>query len=162
MADTRSTDVATTGQPSTAGSDTRRTRPHTGNPKTKQSLAELVTALPGLVTALVKDEIALLKAEVISRVTKLGVGAGLIAAALFLLFFVFAVLVAAAVLGIATALPAWLAALIVAAGLFVIAAILILVGVLSIKRGIPPVPEESITSLKKDLNAVKGLGETHE
>jgi hypothetical protein len=103
------------------------------NPKTKQSLAELVSALPSLVVTLVKDELTLLKSEVVSRVSKLGIGAGLIAAALFLLFFVFAVLVAAAVLGIA-----------------------------QIKKGVPPVPEESITSLKKDVNAVKGLGETHE
>src|ERR1700712_1901599 len=154
MTDTRSTDSASSGS--------RRSRPHTGNPKTRQSLAELVTALPSLLTALVKDEIALLKAEVTSRLTKLGVGVGLIAAALFLLFFVFAVLVAAAVLGIAVALPAWLAALIVAAALFVIAVILILVGYSSIKKGVPPVPEDSITSLKKDLNAVKGLGDTHE
>jgi hypothetical protein len=161
MADTRSTDIGGTPGSGAAG-DTRRTRPHTDNAKTRQSLAELVTALPGLVTALIKDELALLKAELISRLTKLGVGAGLIFAALFLLFFVFAVLVAAAVLGIAVALPAWLAALIVAGGLFIIAVILILVGYSSIKKGIPPVPEESITSLKKDLNAVKGLGETHE
>ncbi|GAA0990787.1 phage holin family protein [Subtercola frigoramans] len=132
------------------------------NPKSKQSLAELVSALPSLLTTLVKDEITLFKAELTAKLTKLGVGAGLIAAALFLLFFVFAVLVAAAVLGIATALPAWLAALIVAGALFVVAAILILVGVLSIKKGVPPVPEESITSIKKDINAVKGLGEKHE
>jgi hypothetical protein len=132
------------------------------NPKTKQSLAELVSALPSLVVTLVKDELTLLKSEVVSRVSKLGIGAGLIAAALFLLFFVFAVLVAAAVLGIATALPAWLSALIVAGGLLVIAVILILVGIAQIKKGVPPVPEESITSLKKDVNAVKGLGETHE
>ncbi|MDF2442569.1 MAG: hypothetical protein JWR01_772, partial [Subtercola sp.] len=96
------------------------------------------------------------------RVSKLGIGAGLIAAALFLLFFVFAVLVAAAVLGIATALPAWLSALIVAGGLLVVAIILVLVGIAQIKKGAPPVPEETITSLKKDVNAVKGLGETHE
>ncbi|PPF89709.1 phage holin family protein [Subtercola sp. Z020] len=132
------------------------------NPKTKQSLAELVSALPSLLVTLVKDELTLLKSEIVSRVSKLGIGAGLIAAALFLLFFVFAVLVAAAVLGIATALPAWLSALIVAGGLLLIAIILILVGVAQIKKGVPPVPEESITSLKKDVNAVKGLGETHE
>ncbi|RFA17279.1 hypothetical protein B7R21_00650 [Subtercola boreus] len=132
------------------------------NPKTKQSLAELVTALPGLLVALVKDELTLLKSEVVSRVSKLGIGAGLIAAALFLLFFVFAVLVAAAVLGIATALPGWLSALIVAGALLVVAIILILVGIAQIKKGAPPVPEDTIASLKKDVNAVKGLGETHE
>lgn len=140
----------------------RHGAPHDSNPKTKQSLAELISALPSLVTTLVKDEITLFKAELTAKLTKLGVGAGLIAAALFLLFFVFAVLVTAAILGIATALPAWLAALIVAGALLIIAALLVLVGVSSIRKGVPPVPEDSITSIKRDINAVKGLGETHE
>jgi len=68
------------------------------------------------------------------------------------------VLLAAAVLGIATALPAWLAALIVAGALLLITAILVLIGVNQLKRGVPPVPEETIASVKEDVNAIKGIG----
>jgi hypothetical protein len=128
------------------------------NPARKKSIAELLGELPGLLTTLVKDEIEGLKREVTSRLAKLGVGAGLFVAAALLAFFALATLIAAAVLGLATVFAPWLSALIVAGALLVIVAILVLVGVSSIKKGIPPVPEESVDSLKKDVNAIKGLG----
>ncbi|WP_374947321.1 phage holin family protein [Agreia sp.] len=128
------------------------------NPARKKSLGELLGELPGLLTSLVKDEIEGLKREITSRLAKLGVGAGLFVAAALLGFFALAVLIAAAVLGLSTVFSPWLAALIVAGALLIIVAILVLVGVRSVKKGIPPVPEESVDSLKKDVNAIKGLG----
>lgn len=128
------------------------------NPARKKSLGELLGELPGLLTKLVKDEIEGLKREVTSRLAKLGVGAALFVVAALLGFFALAVLIAAAVLGLATVFEPWAAALIVAGGLLIIVAILVLVGVRSIKKGIPPVPENSVDSLKKDVNAIKGLG----
>jgi hypothetical protein len=128
------------------------------NPARKKSLGELLGELPGLLTKLVKDEIEGLKREITSRLAKLGVGAALFVVAALLGFFALAVLIAAAVLGLATVFEPWAAALIVAGGLLIIVAILVLVGVRSIKKGIPPVPENSVDSLKKDVNAIKGLG----
>lgn len=128
------------------------------NPARKKSLGELLGELPGLLTKLVKDEIEGLKREVTSRLAKLGVGAALFVVAALLGFFALAVLIAAAVLGLATVFEPWAAALIVAGALLIIVAILVLVGVRSIKKGIPPVPENSVDSLKKDVNAIKGLG----
>jgi len=128
------------------------------NPARKKSLGELLGELPGQLVTLVKDEIEGLKREITSRLAKLGVGAALFVVAALLGFFALAVLIAAAVLGLATVFAPWLAALIVAGALLVIVAILVLVGVKSIKKGIPPVPEESVDSLKKDVNAIKGLG----
>ena len=55
-------------------------------------------------------------------------------------------------------MPGWLAALLVAAGLLIIAVILGLIGYGVLKKGIPPVPTESIDSLKRDLRAIKGIG----
>lgn len=128
------------------------------NPARKKSLGELLGELPALLVNLVKDEIEGLKREITSRLAKLGVGAALFVVAALLGFFALAVLIAAAVLGLATVFAPWLAALIVAGALLIIVAILVLVGVRSIKKGIPPVPEESVDSLKKDVNAIKGLG----
>jgi amino acid transporter len=124
----------------------------------QRSLGQLIGELPGLISTLIKDEVEQLKREITSRLTHIGIGAGLFVAAALLAFFALATLIAAAVLGIATALPAWLAALIVAAALLLITAILVFVGIKSVKNGIPPVPEEAIDSIKKDINAVKGLG----
>ncbi|KQR23723.1 hypothetical protein ASF79_00170 [Agreia sp. Leaf335] len=128
------------------------------NPARKKSLGELLGELPGLLVNLVKDEIEGLKREITSRLSKLGVGAALFVVAALLGFFALAVLIAAAVLGLATVFEPWAAALIVAGVLLIIVAILVLVGVRSIKKGIPPVPENSVDSLKKDVNAIKGLG----
>jgi uncharacterized protein YoxC len=70
----------------------------------------------------------------------------------------FAVLITAAILAFATVVPGWLAALIVAAILLVIMVVLLLIGVRQVKRGVPPTPTKTITSVKKDVNAITGLG----
>jgi hypothetical protein len=127
--------------------------------RARRSLVSLFAELPTLVIQLLKDEIENLKRELTARLAKLGIGIGLFVAAALFAFFALATLIAAAVLGIATALPAWLAALIVAGGLLVLTAILVLIGVSSLKKGLPPVPEDAISSIKKDLNTVKGLGQ---
>jgi hypothetical protein len=125
----------------------------------RRSLIQLVKELPGLIVALIKAELAQLKAELVRKAISAGIGIGLFVVAGAVLFFMLGTLVAAAVLGIAVALPAWLAALIVAGGLLVLAGILILVGVAVLKRGMPPAPTETIESVKQDINAVKGLGD---
>ena len=90
----------------------------------KRSLFALLADLPRLFGDLVREEIDQLKNEVVGKIKHAGIGIGLFAAAAFFAFFAVAVLVAAAVLGIAEALPAWLAALIVAVALLVITGIL--------------------------------------
>lgn len=125
----------------------------------KRSLLQLLRDLPGLVVALLKAELAQLKAELVRKAVSMGIGIGLFVVAGALLFFMLGTLVAAAVLGIAVALPAWLAALIVAAGLLVLAGITGLVGLMVLKRGMPPAPTETIASVKQDVNAVRGLGD---
>ncbi|WP_243061652.1 phage holin family protein [Humibacter sp. RRB41] len=128
-------------------------------PRDKRSLIQLLRELPGLVVALLKAELAQLKAELVRKAINAGIGIGLFLVAGILLFFMLGVLVAAAVLGIAVALPGWAAALIVAGGLLILAAVFGLVGVLVFKRGMPPAPTETIESVKQDVNAVKGLGD---
>lgn len=124
----------------------------------KRSLFKLIADLPGYLVDLLRSELELLKAELIAKVKHAGIGLGLIVAGALLAFFAFGVLLAAAVLGIATALPAWLSALIVGVALLVVTAILVLIGVNQLKRGAPPVPTETIASVKQDVNAIKGIG----
>lgn len=124
----------------------------------KRSLFKLIADLPGYVVDLIRSEIELLKAELIEKVKHFGVGAGLIVGGAVVAFFAVGVLLAAAVLGIATALPAWLAALIVGVALLIITGVLVFVGVKQLQAGAPPVPSETIASVKKDVNAVKGIG----
>ena len=124
----------------------------------KRSLLALVADIPALIQELFHREVELLKAEMLAKLKALGAGAGLLAGALVVLLFMIGVLLTAAVLALSLVLPGWLAALIVAAFLAVVAGILALIGYRILKRGIPPVPTESIDSLKRDYRAIRGIG----
>jgi uncharacterized membrane protein YqjE len=120
------------------------------------SLGGLVKELPDRVTRLVKSEIQLAKLELTTKLKAAGIGAGLLVGAAFFALVFFAVLVSAAVMGLAEVLPGWAAALIVAGVFLILAAVLALLGVNKLKKGVPPVPEESIESVKADVSAVTG------
>lgn len=124
----------------------------------KRSLFALIADIPNLVTDLVTAEIEQLKAEMARKFAALGIGAGLIAAAAVVLLFTVGVLLTAGILALSLVMPGWLAALLVALLLLVVAAILAWVGYKKLKSGMPPIPTESINSLKKDLNVVRGIG----
>jgi hypothetical protein len=124
----------------------------------RRSLFQLIGDLPGYLADLIRSEIELLKTELVEKAKYFGVGAGLVAAGAVIALYAFGVLLAAAVLGIATALPAWLAALIVGVVLLIITTVLVLIGVRQLKRAAPPVPTETIDNVKKDVDAIKGIG----
>ena len=125
----------------------------------KRSVFALIADIPNQVTDLVQREIELVKTELIAKFKALGIGAGLIAAALLVLLGMLGVLLTAAIFALTlTGLPGWAAALIVAGVLLIIAVILGLIGYGVLKKGIPPVPNEAIDSLRRDLRAIKGIG----
>lgn len=119
-------------------------------------LPVLVRDLIAELRRLIAAELALFKAEMSAKAKEAGVGAGLLVGALVFVFFALAALVTTAVLAFALIVPAWLAALIVAAILLVIAGIAILIGVASLKKVPPIIPEETVTSLGDDFRALKG------
>lgn len=123
-----------------------------------QSLGELITALPRLLIELLKAELAHLRAEFAEKAKYAGIGIGLFVGAAAFLFFALGVLVAAAILGLAVVLPGWAAALIVFGALLIIVAVLVLIGISSLKRMNGVAPTETIASVKSDIDAVKGLG----
>jgi len=124
----------------------------------QKSLFGLIASLPRLLIALAKEEIEQLKRELIAKLTRVGIGVGLFAAAAVSAVFMVGVFLAAAVLGLATVVPAWLAALIVGGILLLVSLTLVLVGLTQLKRGMPSASSETLTSVKKDLNAIKAIG----
>lgn len=124
----------------------------------RRGLFELLADVPELVASLVQREIELIKTEVVGKLKALGIGVGLLAGAGLVLLGMLGVLLTAAVLALAQIMPGWLAALLVAAVLLLLALLLGLIGYRVLKRGIPPVPTESIDSLKRDLRAIQGIG----
>jgi len=125
---------------------------------TKKSLGSLLGSLPELISRLIRGEIALAKTELATKLKEVGVGAGLLVGAALFGFFLLAVLLTAAVLGLATVVAPWLAALIVAAVLLIVTAVLALLGVKALKKGVPPTPEKTVASVKADVTALKGQG----
>ena len=134
-----------------------------GSAPRRKSVFALIAEIPTLVTDLVQREIELVKTELIAKFKALGVGAGIIAAALLVLLAMLGVLLTAAIFALTlTGLPGWAAALIVAGVLLIIAVILGLIGYSILKRGVPPMPTESIDSIKRDIRAIKGIGKRGE
>ena len=124
----------------------------------KKSVFKLIGELPGLVSTLIRDEIEQIKREAITRLKSAGIGIGLFVGAAVFAYFALWVLIATAILGIATALPPWLSALIVGVALLLIAVVLALLGLSRVKKGVPPVPKEAVDSVKDDVKAFKGVG----
>ena len=119
------------------------------------STVELVERLQGQVTTLIRTEIGNALAEVKTKGTRLRIGIGLSGAGLLLLLYGLAVLMAAAILGLATAVAPWLAALIVAAVVVAVGAALAGVGAARAKRAVPPLPQQTAESIRDDLAAIK-------
>jgi hypothetical protein len=123
-----------------------------------RSLFGLIADVPKLVKELVKGEIALLKAELISKAKVFAFAAAFLIFALVIVLYAIGVFLTAAVMGLATIMPAWLAALIIAVVMLIIAGILGLLGWRRLKKALPPLPTRTIDSVKNDINAVKGMG----
>lgn len=123
-----------------------------------RSLFGLVGDVPKLVKELVKGELNLLKAEMLTKAKIFGLAAGLLVGALVIVLYAIGVLLTAAVMGLATVMPAWLAALLLAVLMLIVAAVLGLIGWKRFQKGLPLTPKRTIDSVKNDVNAVKGLG----
>ena len=120
------------------------------------NIGGLVSQATSDLSQLVRDEVELAKVELKEKGKEAGVGAGLFGGAGAIALYGLGVLIAAAVLGLATALPAWLSALIVAAVLFAIAGIAALLGKRHVSRATPPMPKRAVDGMHEDLEALKG------
>ncbi|HWI07875.1 MAG TPA: phage holin family protein [Solirubrobacteraceae bacterium] len=124
------------------------------------SAADLVKQVSEQTQRLIRQELALARLEISQKAKHAGIGAGLLAGAAFVALFAAATLVAMLVLLLATALEPWLAALIVAAGLLAVAGILAIGGKGQLTRAAPPAPEQTIESVKADVEEVRAHART--
>ncbi|MGY1804581.1 phage holin family protein [Blastococcus sp. SYSU D00922] len=143
--------TAPTPEPDAGGANRAHVAPDPANASTGELIGQLTEQL----STLVRNEARLAQAEVTQKAKRLGVGAGLFGGAGLVGFFGLAVLISAAVLGLAEALPAWLAALIVAVVLFAVAGVLALVGKKDVAQASPPLPTQAIAGVQADVATVK-------
>jgi uncharacterized membrane protein YqjE len=119
------------------------------------SAGELVSRVAEQLSTLVRDELRLAQAELTSKGKKAGLGAGLFGQALLFGWLGAATLVAAAVLGLANAVPAWLAAVIVGVILLVLAGVGALMGKKQVAKVGSPLPQEAVAGMRRDLDTLK-------
>lgn len=118
-------------------------------------MSELTARLRDEVRDLVRSELALAKAEGMQRAKRMGLGIGMFGTAGMLAFFAACCGVAALVLGLNNIARPWLAALIAAAALLVVAVFVALPGRRGFRAQHPQVPADSVESLKEDAAAIR-------
>jgi uncharacterized membrane protein YqjE len=120
-----------------------------------KSIPALMRELADETTTLVRQELDLAKAEMAEKGKAAGVGAGMLAGALIAALMALGAVTTCVIAALALALPVWLAALIVVAIYLVAAGILALVGKDRLRRSMPPKPDQTIETVKEDVQWVK-------
>jgi len=105
--------------------------------------------------SIVQLEIQLALSELKQKVAAIGIGIALLAGAAVLLIFAVGFALATIAAAIATAVSTWLALLIVTGALVLLIGLLVAIGVRSIRKGSPPLPEQAIQEAKLTVEAVK-------
>jgi hypothetical protein len=119
------------------------------------SLADLARQLSDQTTRLVRQEVELAKAELAIKGKRAGLGAGMFGGAALLGLFALGALTAAVIAALSLAMDTWLAALIVAVVYAAGAGIAALMGKRKVDEALPPVPEDSVESVKEDVQWTK-------
>jgi MFS family permease len=126
----------------------------------EQPLPDLLRQLSEQTVTLVRQELELAKAEMREKGKLAGIGAGAFGGAGLIGLFALGALTACFILALATAMDAWLAALIVAVVYGAIAGVLALTGKSKIEQASPPAPERAVESTKEDVEWTKQRAQT--
>jgi len=121
----------------------------------ERSTGELVKSLSEQVSVLVRDELKLAQLEMTRKGKQAGLGAGMLGGSGVIALYGVGCLLACAIIALAGVVAAWLAALIVAAVLLLAAGAAALVGKSRLQKAAPPVPEETVGSIKTDVEEIK-------
>jgi CHASE2 domain-containing sensor protein len=106
-------------------------------------------------SSLVRLELALAAAELKRKAGAVGVGIGLLIGAVLFALYGLGFGFASAASGLSNVVPMWAALLIVTGALFLIAAILGLIGKSRVQQGVPPAPQQAIEEAKLTAEALK-------
>ena len=106
-------------------------------------------------SSLVRLELQLALAELKKKAAVLGVGIGLLVGAALLAVYGIGFALATAAAGLATTMSTWLALLIVTGAVFLVVAVLALVGIGRLRKATPLVPTQAIEEAKITTEALK-------
>jgi uncharacterized membrane protein YqjE len=121
----------------------------------EQSMGELFKQLSDDMSRLVRQELRLAQAEMTEKGKKAGIGVGMFGAAGLVGMVAFLTLTACFVAALATGMDVWLAALIVTVVYAAVAGVLALIAKQRVSEATPPVPEQTVETLKEDVQWAK-------
>ena len=130
-----------------------------GDRASTASVADLVKQLSEQTSRLARQEAELAKTELAAKGKRAGIGAGMFGGAGAFGFYALGALAAAAILGLATGVPGWLAAY-VAVAFGALAGALALTGKAKVQQATPPIPEQATESVKEDVQWAKTRAQT--
>jgi len=121
----------------------------------ERSTGELVKQVSEQVSVLVRDELKLAQLEMTRKGKQTGMGIGMLGGSGLVALYGLGCLIACVIIAISGVLAAWLAALIVGAALLAVAGVAALIGKGRLQRAIPPVPKETVSSVKADVEEIR-------
>jgi uncharacterized membrane protein YqjE len=121
----------------------------------ERSTGELVKQVAEHVSVLVRDDLKLAQLEMTRKGKQAGFGAGLLGGGGIVALYGVGCLIACVIIAVSGAVAAWLAALIVGAALLAVAGIAALLGKGRLQKATPPVPQETVASIKTDVEEIK-------
>lgn len=122
-----------------------------------QNLRQTASVMMRLAPKQINDEVQLTLRQLQSKGVSLGVAVALLVAGLGLLGLLVIALVVAAIAGLATVMPLWLSALLVAALFLILALIFVAIGATRAKNVVPEaieIPKNAVTRLRYDMGAL--------
>jgi hypothetical protein len=125
------------------------------SPIQERSTGELVKQISEQISVLVRDELKLAQLEMTRKGKRAGMGIGILGGSGLTALYGLGCLIACVIIAISGVLAAWLAALIVGAVLLAVAGVAALIGKGRLQRATPPVPEETVNSVKADVEEIK-------
>jgi hypothetical protein len=125
------------------------------NPLREQSMGELFKQLSNDMSTLVRQELKLAQAEMTAKGKQAGLGIGMFGVAGIVGFVAFLAFTTCLVAALATGMDVWVAALIVTVVYAAIAGGLALVAKNRVAEAAPPVPEQTVQTVKEDVQWAK-------
>ena len=119
------------------------------------SIIGLIRLLLRLTPRQLGDEVSLAREQLKQKGITAGIAAAFFAVALVFVAFLVIALIVAAIMGLGTVIPPWLAALCFAALFLIIAVIAGLMGLSRFKKALPLLPEDAIRGVKYDIGVLK-------
>jgi uncharacterized membrane protein YqjE len=121
----------------------------------EHSTGELVKTMAEQISVLIRDELKLAQLEMTGKGKQAALGAGMFGASTVVALYAVGCLLACVIIALSGVVAAWLAALVVGAALLAVAACVALAGKQHLKRTTPAVPEETVASVKADVEEIK-------